>query len=101
MGSKGNLEATRRGHKEITMTTLPATGRYLIRATDDDLALAQFVDGITANPALHLVETVGRPGQPHIAIVETDAITAAALREAFRTSRELSIDPDHPLSLSD
>ena len=79
----------------------PATGRYIIRATDDDLALALFVDGIAANPALHLVETVGRAGKPHIAIVETDLLSAEALREAFRTSRELSIEPDHPLSLSD
>jgi hypothetical protein len=85
----------------MTMTHPPASGRYIIRALDDDLALALFVDGIAANPALHLVETVGRRGQPHIAIVETDAITAAELREAFRTSRELSIEPDHPLSLSD
>jgi hypothetical protein len=86
----------------MTKLTKPtAAGRYIIHALDDDLALAQFVDGIAANPALHLVETVGRPGQPHIAIVETDAITAAELREAFRTSRELSIEPEHPLSLSD
>jgi hypothetical protein len=83
------------------MTHLTAAGRYIIHATDDDLALARFVDGIAANPALHLVETVGPPGQPHIAIVETDAITAAELREAFRTSKDLSIEPEHPLSLSD
>lgn len=77
--------------------------RYIIRTVDDAgiPTLAAFVAGIDAIPALRLVDTIGPRGQPHTAIVETDAMTADQLQAAFRTSNQLMIEPDQPLSLSD
>ena len=77
--------------------------RYIVRTVDDagTPALTAFVAGIDAIPALRLVDTIGPRGRPHTAVIETDAITADQLQAAFRTSNQLMIEPDQPLSLSD
>lgn len=75
--------------------------RYIIRAVDDGPALAAFMDALRADPALRLVDTIGPQGQPHTAVVETDVATAARLKESFRSSNQLMIEPDGPLSLFD
>jgi hypothetical protein len=75
--------------------------RYIIRAVDDGPVLAAFLAGIRANPALKLVDTIGPQGQPHTAVVETDAETAEQLKQSFRNSNQLMIEPDRPLSLFD
>jgi len=77
------------------------TSRYIIRAVDDGPALAAFIAGIPAIPAVRLVDTVGSKAQPHTAIVETDALTAEQLGLSFRSLNQLMIEPDRPLSLFD
>ncbi len=74
------------------------TGRYIVRATDDDGALGSFIDSLGANPAIRLVDTIGpSAGPPHTVVVETDTATAEQLRQ--RHQHQLTIEPDQPLSL--
>lgn len=84
------------------MPSTKATSRYIIRAVDDDgTALAAFIASIRSNAAVRLVDTVGPAAQPHTAVVETDAGTAEQFEQSFRTSNQLMIEPDRPLSLFD
>lgn len=83
------------------MPTASTTSRYIIRAVDDGPVLAAFVAAIRANPAVRLIEAIGPKDQPHTAVVETDAATAEQLEQSFRTSNQLMIEPDRPLSLFD
>ena len=83
------------------MANVPGTNRYIIRAVDDAPVLDAFIAGIRNNPALRLLEVIGPQGQPHTAIVETDTATAEQLKQSFRTSNQLMIEPDRPLSLFD
>ena len=83
---------------------MPYTGdakRYIIRAVEDGPALAAFIAAIRANPAVKVVDAIGPREQPHTAVVETDAATAGQLEQSFRTSNQLMIEPDRPLSLFD
>lgn len=77
------------------------TGRYIIRTVGDGPALAAFIASIKADTAVHLLNTIGPDVQPHTAVVETDAKTAERLEQSFRTSNQLMIEPDRPLSLFD
>jgi hypothetical protein len=83
------------------MQTTADTGRYIIRCADDGPALAAFVAGISGDPSLRLIETIGPRGRPHTAVIETDAPTANRLGESFRNTNQLMIEPDRPLSLFD
>lgn len=83
------------------MSSAGTTARYIVRATDDGAALSTFIAAIPANPALRLVETIGPHARPHTVVIETDAATADRLQESFRTSNQLMIEPDRPLSLFD
>jgi hypothetical protein len=76
-----------------------ARSRYLIRAAGDSAPLAAFIASIRADPAIALVDTIGPAGQPHTAVVETSGAVADTLRQRFRTSNTLTIEPDRPLSL--
>jgi len=74
--------------------------RYIVRAATDDAVLGAFVDGLGADPAVRLVDTIGpSAGPPHTAVVETDPGTAELLRQ--RNQNQLTIEPDAPLSLFD
>lgn len=76
------------------------TARYIVRAMDDDGALAAFIAGLGAHPAIRLVDTIGpSAGPPHTVVVETDPDTAEQLRQ--RNHSQLTIEPDQPLSLFD
>jgi len=76
-----------------------AVGRYIVRASGEDDALARFLAALDSEPAVRLVDTIGPPaGQPHTAVVETDAPTAERLRHS--SLYQLTIEPDQPLSLS-
>lgn len=77
------------------------TSRYIIRAVDDGPALAALIASLRADAAVRLVDTIGPKAQPHTAVVETDAATAERLEQTFRTSNQLMIEPDRPLSLFD
>lgn len=77
-----------------------AGSRYIVRAAADSSALSAFIDGIAANPAIRLVDTIGpSAGPPHTVVVETDPETAEQLRR--RNLNQLTIEPDRPLSLFD
>lgn len=72
--------------------------RYIVRAAQDDGALARFIDSIRDDAAVRVVDTIGPPsGPPHTIVVETDAATVEQLRQ--RTLHQLIFEPDRPLSL--
>ena len=74
--------------------------RYIVQAVADGSALSAFIDGLAANPAVRVVDTVGPDGGPlHTVVVETDPDTAEQLRR--RNLNQLTIEPDQPLSLFD
>ena len=74
------------------------SNRYIVRAAQDDAALARFLDSIQADPAVRIVDTIGpSSGPPHTVVLETDPATAEQLRQ--RTLNQLMIEPDRPLSL--
>ncbi|TFW30913.1 hypothetical protein [Massilia horti] len=75
------------------------TNRYIVHATGDGTALAEFIAGLPSQPAIRLVEVIGPHDRPHTAVIETDAATALQLQENFRHSNKLMIEPDRPLSL--
>ncbi|WP_312518336.1 hypothetical protein [Massilia sp.] len=74
-------------------------GRYIVRASREDDALARFLAALDTEPGVRLVDTIGpSAGPPHTAVVETDAATAERLRRS--SLYQLTIEPDQPLSLS-
>jgi hypothetical protein len=83
------------------MPNAAETSRYIIRTVDDGPALAAFIASLRADAAVRLVDAIGPDAQPHTAVVETDAATAKRLEQSFRTSNQLMIEPDRPLSLFD
>lgn len=76
----------------------PGSGRYIIRG-GDSRTLVEFIDRLAADKSYELVDLIGPPGQPHTAVVVMTHDRAAALAEQFRTSNQLTIEPDRPLSL--
>ncbi len=78
----------------------PGRGRYLI-SCKDGARLARFVSDSLANPALHLLDTIGPQGAPHTAVYEMAHATAAQLEQHFAASGDMKIEPDRPLSLFD
>jgi hypothetical protein len=83
------------------MPTTSNTNRYLVRAAGDCAPLHSFIDDITDDPVIRLVEKIGPAGQAHTIVIETDAATAQMLDERFRSTNQLMIAPDRPLPLSD
>jgi hypothetical protein len=74
-------------------------GRYIVRASGEDDALARFLAALDSEPAVRLVDTIGpSAGPPHTAVIDTDAPTAERLRHS--SLYQLTIEPDQPLSLS-
>lgn len=78
-----------------------ATGksRYIVRAAGDSTPLQEFVAGIQGDPAIRLADTIGPAEQPHTVVIETDEATAQQLAQRFRSTNQLMIEPDRPLSL--
>lgn len=83
------------------MPNAAGISRYLIRAATDGPVLAAFVGRIRANAAVRVVDTIGPHDTPHTVVIETDAATAEQLKESFRSTNQLMIEPDRPLSLFD
>ncbi len=73
--------------------------RFIIRATGDIAPLASFLDAARFDPAMVVVDTIGPTGFPHTAIIEMSPATAHLLEQRFRASKQLTIEPDRPLSL--
>ena len=75
------------------------TNRYIVRAAGDIVPLQSFIDSIVDDPVIRLVEKIGPAHQPHTAVIETDVSTAQMLDQRFRSTNQLMIEPDRPLSV--
>jgi hypothetical protein len=73
--------------------------RFIIRATGDVAPLASLLDAARLDPGMAVVDTIGPAGAPHTAVIEMDRATAHLLELRFRESKQLTIEPDRPLSL--
>jgi hypothetical protein len=82
----------------MSLSSFASHARYIVRAAHDDDALLRFLASAAANPAIHVINTIGpAAGPPHTVIIETDPLTAEQLRQG--TFNQLMIEPDRPLSL--
>lgn len=75
--------------------------RFIVRARAEGSTLNDFLTMIIQDPQLELVDTIGPQGRPHTAVLATAPEHAPAFEERFRTSPELMIERDRPLSLFD
>jgi hypothetical protein len=75
------------------------TKRYIVRAAGDTAPLHSFIDSIADDPVIRLVEKIGPAHEPHTIVIETDVSTAQMLDLRFRSTNQLMIEPDRPLSL--
>src|SRR5437763_16723862 len=75
------------------------TNRCIVRAAGDIAPLQSFIDSIVDDPLIRLVEKIGPAHQAHTALIETDVATAQMLDQRFRSTNQLMIEPDRPLSL--
>lgn len=73
-------------------------GRYIVRSGDSRL-IAEFINGVDADPEIELLDLIGPAGEPHTAVVEMSHERAAAFAQQFRSSNQLTIEPDRPLSM--
>ena len=73
--------------------------RFIIRATGDVAPLASFLDAARVDPGMTLVDLIGPSGAPHTAVIEMNQTTAHLLELRFRETKQLTIEPDRPLSL--
>ena len=76
----------------------PGHGRYLVSSMDSG-KLSQFIAEAQQDTELQLLETIGPGDSPHTAVFDMAHDKAASLQQRFKTSGELSIEPDQPLSL--
>lgn len=81
-----------------TTTPGPGRGRYIVRS-GDSRTLAEFINGTEADPDIELLDLIGPAGEPHTAVVEMSHERAAAFAQQFRSSNQLTIEPDRPLSM--
>jgi hypothetical protein len=75
------------------------TNRYIVRAAGDTAPLQSFIDSIVDDPVIRLVEKIGPAREPHTVVIETDVSTAQMLDLRFRSTNQLMIETDRPLSL--
>jgi hypothetical protein len=75
--------------------------RFIVRATEDNGSLAEFLAMINTEPACELVDTIGPAEHPHTAVVAVDPEQAPSFEQRFRNSPQLMIERDRPLSLFD
>jgi hypothetical protein len=75
------------------------TNRYMVRAAGDMAPLQSFIDSIVDDPVIRLIEKIGPARQPHTVVIETDVSTAQMLDQRFRSTNQLMIEPERPLSL--
>lgn len=73
-----------------------ARQRYIISATDPQ-QLADFLN--SAEPGVEVVDQIGPADQPHTVIVSIPPEHAPSLQRRVRSSPQLTIEPDRPLSL--
>jgi hypothetical protein len=81
------------------MSQAENANRYIVRAAGDIAPLQSFIDSIVDDPVIRLVEKIGPAHQSHTVVIETDVATAQMLDQRFRSTNQLMIEPDRPLSL--
>lgn len=83
----------------------PGKARFLIHAKDDGAPLRDFLASIAGDSDIAVVDTIGPRDLPHTAVLELSPEKALALAQYFRSSssfsKQLTIEPDRPLSLFD
>lgn len=77
-------------------TSEPARERYIISA-DDPQQLTDFLH--SADPDIDIVDRIGPAGKPHTLIVTIPGDKAGFLAQRIRSTSQLTIEPDRPLSL--
>lgn len=73
--------------------------RYIIRARETPAAVAAFLDSISEDPDITVVDIIGPPGQVHTAVIEVKDEKALMLERRLSNSTQLIIERDRPLSL--
>ncbi len=73
--------------------------RYMVRARDDNGALADFIRRLEGDPDIELVDLIGPAGKPHTLVVAVQPERAALLEERVRAASQLTLERDRPLSL--
>lgn len=77
-------------------TPEPARERYIISA-DDPQHLNDFLH--SADPDIEIIDRIGPDGRPHTLIVSIPGDKAGFLAQRIRSTSQLTIEPDRPLSL--
>ena len=77
---------------------MPQT-RYMVRAREDEGALADFLRTLQGDPDITLEDQIGPPGQPHTLVVAVAPEQVAQLEARIRASGQLTLERDRPLSL--
>ncbi|MEJ7807742.1 MAG: hypothetical protein WKG03_17715 [Telluria sp.] len=75
--------------------------RFIVRARAEGGTLNDFLAMIRDDPQCELIDSIGPSERPHTAVVATPQEHAPAFEQRFRTSPELMIERDRPLSLFD
>ncbi len=73
--------------------------RYMVRARDDNGALAEFARSVAGDPDIALVDQIGPQGKAHTLVIAVPQDKAASIEERFRNSTQLTLERDRPLSL--
>ena len=73
--------------------------RYIIRAREEPASLAAFLQSISNDPDMTVVDTIGPQGQVHTAVLEVKDDKALMLERRLSNSSQLIIERDRPLSL--
>ena len=80
------------------IASAPGSGRYLVSSTRGD-QLSAFLSELSADPELHLLDTLGPLNAPHTAVVEMPHAKASQLQQRFAAAGELHIEPDQQLKM--
>ena len=73
--------------------------RYIIRAREEPASLAAFLQSISNDPDITVVDSIGPQGQVHTAVLEVKDDKALMLERRLSNSSQLIIERDRPLSL--
>jgi hypothetical protein len=73
--------------------------RYIVRARDEAAALTAFLDSISDDPDITVVDTIGPQGQVHTVVIEVKDDMALMLERRLSNSTNLIVERDRPLSL--
>ena len=82
------------------ITSPSARARYIIRSGDAQ-QLAGLLSTLSADPGIEILDKIGPASEPHTLVVAMARDKAASVEERIRSSDQLTIEPDRPLSLLD